>query len=162
MEVVSHRLLLLLLRQMTYPLLLMSLHFTRCSLMHMCPSGVQRSPSEGLAKPISVEESGLEFSGSIFRAYKALGIFPTTSRVSTVQQVTMPSSVVTETASSNTQSAADAPATETGPAQPKDDFFWAYTEEPHKTRRLQIIKAHPEVWLLTLWSLCTVLTRRRF
>jgi sphingolipid 4-desaturase/C4-monooxygenase len=26
-----------------------------------------------------------------------------------------------------------------------DDFFWTYTEEPHKTRRQQIIKAHPEV-----------------
>ena len=25
------------------------------------------------------------------------------------------------------------------------DFFWTYTEEPHRTRRLQIIKAHPEV-----------------
>ncbi len=29
------------------------------------------------------------------------------------------------------------------------DFFWTYTEEPHRTRRLAIIKAHPEVscWL---------------
>jgi hypothetical protein len=26
------------------------------------------------------------------------------------------------------------------------DFFWTYTEEPHRTRRLAIIKAHPEVW----------------
>lgn len=26
-----------------------------------------------------------------------------------------------------------------------DRFFWAYTEEPHKTRRQAIIKAHPEV-----------------
>jgi sphingolipid delta-4 desaturase len=26
-------------------------------------------------------------------------------------------------------------------------FFWSYTEEPHKTRRQAIIKAHPEVWL---------------
>ncbi|KAK3722731.1 sphingolipid delta-4 desaturase [Vermiconidia calcicola] len=26
-----------------------------------------------------------------------------------------------------------------------DGFFWTYTEEPHKTRRQQIIKAHPEV-----------------
>jgi sphingolipid delta-4 desaturase len=24
------------------------------------------------------------------------------------------------------------------------DFFWTYTEEPHRTRRLAIIKAHPE------------------
>ncbi|KAI4130603.1 MAG: hypothetical protein LQ338_001675 [Usnochroma carphineum] len=26
-----------------------------------------------------------------------------------------------------------------------NDFFWSYTEEPHKTRRQAIIKAHPEV-----------------
>lgn len=25
------------------------------------------------------------------------------------------------------------------------DFFWTYTEEPHRSRRLAIIKAHPEV-----------------
>ncbi|KAL1897436.1 sphingolipid delta-4 desaturase [Sporothrix stenoceras] len=31
-------------------------------------------------------------------------------------------------------------------SQPKyRDFFWTYTEEPHRTRRLAIIKAHPEV-----------------
>lgn len=27
-----------------------------------------------------------------------------------------------------------------------DRFFWSYTEEPHKTRRQAIIKAHPEVF----------------
>ena len=27
----------------------------------------------------------------------------------------------------------------------QNDFFWTYTEEPHKTRRQEIIKAHPEV-----------------
>lgn len=26
----------------------------------------------------------------------------------------------------------------------KDKFFWAYTEEPHRTRRQAIIQAHPE------------------
>ncbi|KID96501.1 dihydroceramide delta(4)-desaturase, partial [Metarhizium majus ARSEF 297] len=30
-------------------------------------------------------------------------------------------------------------------ANPKHDFFWTYTEEPHRTRRLAIIKAHPEI-----------------
>ncbi|KAL9108196.1 MAG: hypothetical protein Q9187_008326, partial [Circinaria calcarea] len=25
-----------------------------------------------------------------------------------------------------------------------DKFFWSYTEEPHRTRRQAIIKAHPE------------------
>ncbi|PHH72147.1 hypothetical protein CDD80_4745 [Ophiocordyceps camponoti-rufipedis] len=28
---------------------------------------------------------------------------------------------------------------------PDHDFIWTYTEEPHRTRRLAIIKAHPEV-----------------
>lgn len=32
--------------------------------------------------------------------------------------------------------------------QKEKDFFWTYTEEPHRTRRLAIIKAHPEVCLL--------------
>ena len=35
-----------------------------------------------------------------------------------------------------------------GPAKPTnedDHFFWTYTEEPHRTRRMAIIKAHPEV-----------------
>lgn len=26
-----------------------------------------------------------------------------------------------------------------------DHFFWTYTEEPHRSRRQAIIKAHPEV-----------------
>ena len=32
-------------------------------------------------------------------------------------------------------------------AAPADanDFFWTYTEEPHRTRRIAIIKSHPEV-----------------
>jgi sphingolipid delta-4 desaturase len=30
-------------------------------------------------------------------------------------------------------------------ANEHDDFFWTYTEEPHRTRRMAIIKAHPEV-----------------
>lgn len=35
--------------------------------------------------------------------------------------------------------ALDAPRPEDG------DFFWTYTEEPHRSRRQAIIKAHPEV-----------------
>lgn len=38
------------------------------------------------------------------------------------------------------QAAADRPA-----ANDHDQFFWTYTEEPHRTRRMAIIKAHPEV-----------------
>lgn len=30
-------------------------------------------------------------------------------------------------------------------AHDHEDFFWTYTEEPHRTRRMAIIKAHPEV-----------------
>ena len=34
-----------------------------------------------------------------------------------------------------------------------DRFFWTYTEEPHKSRRHAIIKAHPEVAEnLMIWS----------
>jgi sphingolipid delta-4 desaturase len=34
----------------------------------------------------------------------------------------------------------------TPPLEVKEhDFFWTYTEEPHRTRRQAIIKAHPEV-----------------
>ncbi len=33
---------------------------------------------------------------------------------------------------------------------PSDRFFWTYTEEPHRTRRQAIIKAHPEVCLVFL------------
>jgi hypothetical protein len=29
------------------------------------------------------------------------------------------------------------------PAEP--DFLWMYTEEPHRSRRMAILKAHPEV-----------------
>jgi hypothetical protein len=35
--------------------------------------------------------------------------------------------------------------TETASKRDTDAFFWSYTEEPHKTRRQAIIKAHPEV-----------------
>lgn len=31
------------------------------------------------------------------------------------------------------------------PSSVEDHFFWTYTEEPHKSRRQAIIKAHPEV-----------------
>lgn len=38
----------------------------------------------------------------------------------------------------------------------EDQFFWAYTEEPHKTRRQAIIKAHPEVISVGSYALSIV------
>jgi sphingolipid delta-4 desaturase len=34
----------------------------------------------------------------------------------------------------------------------EQDFFWTYTEEPHRTRRMAIIKAHPEVGSIPSFS----------
>lgn len=31
------------------------------------------------------------------------------------------------------------------PPQDPNDFLWLMTEEPHRSRRMQILKAHPEV-----------------
>jgi hypothetical protein len=36
-----------------------------------------------------------------------------------------------------------------GPPQDPSDFLWLMTEEPHRTRRMEIIKAHPEVRYLS-------------
>jgi sphingolipid delta-4 desaturase len=44
-------------------------------------------------------------------------------------------------------------ASESQSTNPKHDFFWTYTEEPHRTRRLAIIKAHPEVHLTPFHSI---------
>lgn len=32
-----------------------------------------------------------------------------------------------------------------GPPQDPSDFLWLMTEEPHRSRRMAIMKAHPEV-----------------
>ncbi|KAJ4267612.1 sphingolipid delta-4 desaturase [Fusarium torreyae] len=54
------------------------------------------------------------------------------------------SSTVTSRAKGDSPSSA--PAAEHNDAADKtNDFFWTYTEEPHRTRRLAIIKAHPEI-----------------
>lgn len=56
------------------------------------------------------------------------------------------STVTTSTKTSNgklrTKPEKETPSPLTGKEQ---DFFWTYTEEPHRTRRMAIIKAHPEV-----------------
>lgn len=31
------------------------------------------------------------------------------------------------------------------PPQDPNDFLWLMTEEPHRSRRMEILKAHPEV-----------------
>jgi sphingolipid delta-4 desaturase len=58
------------------------------------------------------------------------------------------SSTVTSRAKGDSPS--PAPAAEHNDAANKNDFFWTYTEEPHRTRRLAIIKAHPEVRAIQL------------
>lgn len=35
--------------------------------------------------------------------------------------------------------------THPGPPQDPSDFLWLMTEEPHRSRRMAIMKAHPEV-----------------
>lgn len=37
-----------------------------------------------------------------------------------------------------------------GPPQDPSDFLWLMTEEPHRSRRMAIMKAHPEVCLLCM------------
>lgn len=71
----------------------------------------------------------------------------------------MPSSVITATAAEpQLIHAKPAQQEKSGTEQaslPADDgdeytrFFWTYTEEPHRTRRQAIIKAHPEVRIPT-------------
>ncbi|KAK9448385.1 fatty acid desaturase-domain-containing protein [Limtongia smithiae] len=56
--------------------------------------------------------------------------------------------------SSSVSSLADVTTTKTGSAKSTEwtddlsqqsEFFWTYQEEPHRTRRMQILRAHPEV-----------------
>lgn len=61
-----------------------------------------------------------------------------------------PASVVTATEPQLRVSAKGPPQPPTSkpnssPQSPEDHFFWTYTEEPHRTRRQAIIRAHPEV-----------------
>ncbi|KAM0453365.1 hypothetical protein ACHAO4_004958 [Trichoderma viride] len=49
------------------------------------------------------------------------------------------------TASTATKEATPPANSSPAPQQDSHDFLWTYTEEPHRTRRLAIIKAHPEV-----------------
>lgn len=53
-------------------------------------------------------------------------------------------STATRTSKGSKVAAKEASASESQP-DAKHDFFWTYTEEPHRTRRLAIIKKHPEV-----------------
>jgi len=56
----------------------------------------------------------------------------------------MSSSVTTSTLTSRREQFKDQPSI-TVTTKSTDDFFWTYTEEPHRTRRQAIIKAHPAV-----------------
>ncbi|ERF74604.1 Dihydroceramide delta(4)-desaturase [Endocarpon pusillum Z07020] len=59
----------------------------------------------------------------------------TRARLQISTAATSPESAPPESKSSQLQDA----------ASKDDDFFWTYTEEPHRTRRQAIIRAHPEV-----------------
>ncbi|KAG5995943.1 hypothetical protein E4U43_002943 [Claviceps pusilla] len=54
------------------------------------------------------------------------------------------SAALAKTSRNKTSPSPSAPEKQTT-SDPKHDFFWTYTEEPHRTRRLAIIKAHPEI-----------------
>ncbi|KAL6829008.1 fatty acid desaturase domain-containing protein [Trichoderma sp. SZMC 28015] len=55
------------------------------------------------------------------------------------------SAATTATKEAKPQAAATPPAPTDSDNNKLHEFFWTYTEEPHRTRRLAIIKAHPEV-----------------
>ncbi|PNH46999.1 hypothetical protein VD0004_g1157 [Verticillium dahliae] len=72
------------------------------------------------------------------------------SASSTVTQPSKRKTASSATATTNGRLSTDdiklPPDSERDPLEVKyRDFFWTYTEEPHRTRRLAIIKAHPEV-----------------
>lgn len=72
------------------------------------------------------------------------------SASSTVTQPSKRKTASSATATTNGRLSTDdiklPPDSERDPLEVKHrDFFWTYTEEPHRTRRLAIIKAHPEV-----------------
>ncbi|TDL19611.1 dihydroceramide delta-4-desaturase [Rickenella mellea] len=68
----------------------------------------------------------------------------------------------------NTPSADDNGVSYPGPPQDPSDFLWLMTEEPHRTRRMAIIKAHPEVTKLmgheplTKWIVMSVVALQLF
>jgi sphingolipid delta-4 desaturase len=79
--------------------------------------------------------------------------------------------VTTRTATIGKKSSTEAPPSKSQPQLPLDtadggesQFFWTYTEEPHRSRRQAIIKAHPEVLKLcgpeplTKWLVLAVVT----
>ncbi len=41
-----------------------------------------------------------------------------------------------------------------GPPPNTNDFLWLMTEEPHRSRRTAIMKAHPEVCIMLVSSIC--------
>ena len=71
----------------------------------------------------------------------------TTTTAMTTEQTVQPRKVPVSHAGAS-KLASDAPQAE------GDNFFWTYTEEPHRSRRQAIIKAHPEVrWTFATFSI---------
>lgn len=72
--------------------------------------------------------------------------------LSSANSYTMPSANVTDSAqlrsASKTNQKTELPAPRVPPPESSlvaDHFYWTYSDEPHRSRRQAIIKAHPEV-----------------
>lgn len=91
------------------------------------------------------------------RAAPALGKLKQRKReVSPSDESVVSSGVTTELDSASTSSADAAPTDEPEPGKAAtaqgEDFLWMYTEEPHRSRRMAILKTHPEVSPLEAWT----------
>ncbi|KAK5171341.1 sphingolipid delta-4 desaturase [Saxophila tyrrhenica] len=64
---------------------------------------------------------------------------------STVSTATVPATTIDQRRTSPAQETKPEQRPEEKSQDESDRFFWTYTEEPHKTRRQEIIRAHPEV-----------------
>jgi len=73
-----------------------------------------------------------------------------------VTAITAPEQMVTSRRKSSSNATSNITHKKT-PDSTEGDFFWSYTEEPHRTRRQAIIKAHPEARQMQNWAIATYL-----
>lgn len=113
-----------------------------------------------------IDSAFLLFNQRLFASFLPSSLFPLLhgihqipSLASSIESPTMPS--ITETTSAphlrvsaaksqepkadSGQQQLESPRVSPPPSVVEDQFFWTYTEEPHRSRRQAIIKAHPEV-----------------